>query len=137
MQFGLMNVFVRWLATLALMFSFYNPSGRSFVHWAGAGTAPGSLRIFVGSVLTTGFLILGGATIRALGYQGVVVLVTILAVLGGTLLDLGIVDSAKRVEMIVALQLLIASGLAIGLSWSALRARLSGQVDSDDVSRRI
>ena len=39
MQFGLMNVFVRWLAALALMFSFYNPSGRSFVHWAGAGTA--------------------------------------------------------------------------------------------------
>ena len=137
MQFGLMNVFVRWLATLALMFSFYNPSGRSFVHWAGAGTAPGSLRIFVGSVLITGFLILGGATIRALGYPGVVVLVTILAVLGGTLLDLGVVDSAKRVEMIVALQLLIASGLALGLSWSALRARLSGQVDSDDVSRRL
>ena len=88
-------------------------------------------------MLITGFLILGGATIRALGYPGVVVLVTILAVLGGTLLDLGIVDSAKRVEMIVALQLLIASGLAIGLSWSALRARLSGQVDSDDVSRRL
>jgi hypothetical protein len=137
MQFGLMNLFVRWLATLALMFSFYNSSGRSFVHWAADGTAPGSLRIFVGSVLITGFLILGGATIRSLGYPGLVVLVTILAVLGGTLLDLGLVDSAKRSEVIVALQILIASGLTIGLSWSALRARLSGQVDSDDVSKRL
>jgi Family of unknown function (DUF6524) len=137
MQFGLMNLFVRWLATLALMFSFYNSSGRSFVHWAADGTAPGSLRIFVGSVLITGFLILGGATIRSLGYPGLVVLVTILAVLGGTLLDLGLVDSAKRAEVIVALQILIASGLTIGLSWSALRARLSGQVDSDDVSKRL
>jgi hypothetical protein len=137
MQFGLMNLFVRWLATLALMFSFYNPSGRSFVHWAADGTAPGSVRIFVGSVLITGFLILGGATIRSLGYPGLVVLVTILAVLGGTLLDLGLVDSARRAEVIVALQVLVASGLTIGLSWSALRARLSGQVDSDDVSRRL
>jgi hypothetical protein len=137
MQFGLMNLFVRWLATLALMFSFYNSSGRSFVHWAADGTAPGSLRIFVGSVLITGFLILGGATIRSLGYPGLVVLVTILAVLGGTLLDLGLVDSARRAEVIVALQVLVASGLTIGLSWSALRARLSGQVDSDDVSRRL
>jgi Family of unknown function (DUF6524) len=137
MQFGLMNVFVRWLATLALMFSFYNPSGRSFVHWAADGMAAGSVRIFVGCVLITGFLILGGATIRSLGYPGVVVLVTILAILGGTLLDLGVVDSAKRVEVIVALQVLIASGLTIGLSWSALRARLSGQVDSDDVSKRL
>lgn len=137
MQFGLINVFVRWLATLALMFSFYNPSGRSFVHWSMGGDAPISLRVFVGSVLITGFLILGGATIRALGYPGVVVLVTVLAVLGGTLLDLGIVDAADRIQVIVALQVLVATGLALGLSWSALRARLSGQVDSDDVSKRI
>lgn len=137
MQFGLVNVVVRWLFTLGVMFGAYNPSGRSYVHWVLRDPAPRSLQVFVGCLIVTAFLVLGGAAIRALGYPGLVVLATLMVLFAGTVVQLGLIDLGDRTEVVLAVQALAASGLTLGLCWSALRARLSGQVDSDDVSRRI
>jgi hypothetical protein len=137
MTFGIASVFVRYLFTLWIMFAFYNPSGRSFYHWVSEADAPRSVKVFVGCLMITGFMILGGATIRSLGYPGLFGLIIILTTLGGTIIDLGFVDTSSGPQLIVAIQGITATGLTIGLCWSTIRARLTGQVDSDDVSRRI
>lgn len=137
MQFGLINVVVRWLFTLGLMFGCYNPSGRSYVHWVLGASASPAVQIFVGCLIATAFLVLAGATLRSLGYPGLVALGVLLVALAGTLVQVGLVDPGSRLQVVVAAQALLATGLTIGLCWSALRARISGQVDSDDVSKRI
>ncbi|MFZ9128846.1 MAG: DUF6524 family protein [Pseudomonadales bacterium] len=51
------------------------------------------------------------------------------------LIDLGIIPLTSTEVLEVIALVVIASTLAVGLSFSAIRARLSGQVDSDDVGR--
>jgi hypothetical protein len=50
--------------------------------------------------------------------------------------DIGLVQPQGKAAMIAYLQAIITTGLTVGVSWSALRTRISGQIDSDDISRR-
>ena len=72
-------VATRWFTekrglVMGVLTATYNPSGRSFVHWAAAGTAPLSLRIAVGSILLAALAYFYRLTVRALGPIGAVML---------------------------------------------------------------
>jgi hypothetical protein len=136
LKFGFVSMLVRWFMIMGVLTAIYNPSGRSFVHWAVEGTAPLSLRVAVGSVLLARLAYCYRLSVRALGPIGVLMLAALLAVMATALVDIGLIQPQGRAAMIAYLQAIITTGLTVGVSWSALRTRISGQIDSDDISRR-
>lgn len=137
MKFGLVNMLLRWLLIAGVLFATYNPSGRSFVHWAGNTEAPVSLRLALGFLLAAGLAFFVQLTFRSLGYPGVWMLGIIVTTVATALVQLRVVAPATPAQWITYVQLALATALTVGVSWSAIRTRVAGQVDSDDVSKRL
>lgn len=137
MKFGLTNILLRWLLIAGVLFATYNSSGRSFVHWVGSSGAPLSFRLALGFLLAAAIAFFVQLTFRSLGYPGVWMLATIVTTVGTSLVQLRIVSPANPAQWITFVQLALATALTIGVSWSAIRTRVAGQVDSDDVSKRL
>jgi hypothetical protein len=134
-MFGPINFMLRWLFTLFLVFSTYNPGGRSFFHWARSGEAPATMVAVMAIMLIGGYAFLIRSTWRSIKPIGALLLVVFLALFNVMLVDLGLVSiSADGVVSVMGLAS-IATLFAVGVSFSAIRARLSGQIDSDDVGR--
>lgn len=134
-MFGPMNFLLRWLFTLFLVFATYNPGGRSFFHWAKSGEAPATMVATTAIMLIAGYAFLIRATWRSIRPMGALLVLVFLALFNAMLVDLGLVASSPEGSVAVMCLASIATLLAVGVSFSAIRARLSGQVDSDDVGR--
>jgi len=123
----------RYATALVLVFATYNPSGVSYLHWATQEIPPSlPLLILVGLALLICFLIFLRATLRSIGPVGIVLGVAFLGALVWLLVDFGIVDLAQGSVLTVILELVVATIMAVGISWSHIRRRLSGQLDVDD-----
>lgn len=133
-QFGGTGLLLRFLVGLVLVFASYNPEEWSYWHWALANLPDFSaLKAFVGVVLLIGWTIYLRATVRSLGPFGLILAVAFFGTLIWLLVDAGILpaDSVRAVSYIV---LVIISGvLAVGVSWSHLRRRITGQIDVDEI----
>lgn len=133
-QFGGTALLLRFLVGLVLVFASYNPEEWSYWHWALANLPDFSvLKAFVGVVLLIGWTIYLRATVRSLGPFGLILAVAFFGTLIWLLVDTGILpaDSVRAVSYIV---LVIISGvLAVGVSWSHVRRRLTGQIDVDEI----
>jgi hypothetical protein len=133
-MFGPINFILRWLFTLFLVFATYNPSGRSFFLWAKCGVSPATMVAVAAIMLIACNAFLIRSTWRSIKPIGAL-LVVIFLVLFNVMLA-GLISVTISAEMVVVMSLVSLSALlAIGVSFSAIRARLSGQVDSDDVGR--
>ena len=129
---------IRILAALVLVFATYNAEGVSYYHWAIAplGSDAGSfnaLKFLAGIVLLVGWVVFLQAARRSIGLLGAV-LVT--AVCGGVIwllidLDLMRATSARGITRVALI--LIAIVLAVGMSWSHVSRRMTGQGDTDIV----
>lgn len=132
---GFGGFFLRLVAALALVFATYNPSPWSYYDWVrdalGAGSL-GAVHFFVGILLIIGWTIYGVASFRSLGALGLALGTAFLAALVWLLIDFGILklESAQTVTWIVLVCL--AALLAIGVSWSHIWRRLTGQLEVDD-----
>ena len=129
-----MGFALRWIGAFVLLAATYNPTDWNFARWAQSGWEDSlPLTLLMGLVLLIGYIIYLRATLRSIGLFGMLL---ILAVVGTTLwvlYDFGWISLADPTINtwvgIAALSLV----LAIGLSWSIVRRRLSGQADVDDV----
>ena len=126
---------VRLIAALVLVFATYNPTDYSFYAWVqtalGNGTV-GAIHFFVGVVLIIGWTIYGVASYRSLGLLGLVLGAAFFATLVWLLIDFEILtlESATAVTWVVLVCL--AGLLAIGVSWSHIWRRLTGQLEVDE-----
>ena len=84
--------------------------------------------------LLGGWLIVVTATQRALGSFGLIVLAAFLATLVWWLIDAGwlTANSMNAIEWVTLASLSVL--LAIGMSWSFIWRRMTGQVDVDEVN---
>ena len=125
---------LRLLAAFILVFSSYNPSGYSYYHWLSENiSAPTPMIALAGVVLLVGWTILLRATFRSLGPFGLLLAAAFLGVVLWMMIDWGWFD-ADSLTAVSYLTLVVLSGiLAIGVSWSHIRRRITGQVDVDDV----
>ena len=135
-SFGATDFLWRLLAALALVLVTFNPSGHSYIHWikdAFSGEGLQAVHFFVGIVLLVGWSIFVIATSRSLGTFGTIVSVALIGTGIWLLTDIGIikVGSATAVTWLVLIAL--AMLLAVGLSWSHIWRRLSGQLEVDEV----
>lgn len=133
--FGLTDFLWRWCAALVLVLATYNPTGHSYLHWVYAAfleSAVGPLHVLLGAVLVAGWVIFVVATSRSLGMLGTVVGVLVIGALIWLLADLGWVRTDTTSALVWLAELALATLLAVGLSWSHVWRRLSGQLEVDD-----
>ena len=134
-SFGFMDFLWRWLAGLALVFATYNPSGWSYFHWVKAdfgGDGLGPLHYFIGVILIAGWTIFVIATERSLGALGSVIGAALIGTGIWLLVDLGVLHAGSASTIGWLALFALATLLAIGLSWSHIWRRLSGQLEVDE-----
>jgi hypothetical protein len=123
---------LRLVGALAVVLLTYNPAGFSFYHWALRSPAEiSALKAFAGALLLAGWVICIRAAFVSLGVIGLVLSALVLGTLVWVLTDYGILNPDR--PSLLSWIALIAIGvvLGIGLCWSLLRARVTGQVEVD------
>jgi hypothetical protein len=134
------GMIVRALTALLLVYATYNPEGISFFHWAvqplirgeGIGSV-GPIKVVAGILLLIGWLVFLQATRRSLGILGSFLVLALGAALIWLLIDWHVL-SPRSARAITHIALIILSlVLAIGLSWSSVTRRITGQLDTDQV----
>jgi len=133
-EFTVLSFIWRFLFALLLVLATYNPSGYSVFHWvrtAMAADGLGAIHFFVGVLLVIGWSILWIATWRALETFGVILAGLAISTLVWLLIDIGVLtpDTGSGIAWIVLFGL--AGLLSIGLSWSHIWRRLTGQFEVD------
>jgi len=125
---------LRLLFAVILVGATYNPEGFSYYHWVfGEPRSFGPEKAIVGLALLMGWGIYLRATLRSLGFLGVFMVVAFCGSVVWLLASRGWL-SPKSPRMLAYTSLgIIAITLAIGMSWSHLRRRLSGQYDVEEV----
>lgn len=133
-MFGFEGIAIRFVFALVLVFASYNPSKYSYFHWA-QSTLPQftPLLAICGLLLVITWGIYIRATFRSLGVLGVILAGAFFASFVWLFYDLGWLSVNDVGAMTWVVLLIISLMLAIGISWSHLRRRITGQVDIDDV----
>ncbi|WP_417206880.1 DUF6524 family protein [Antarctobacter sp.] len=129
-----MSFFLRWLFAFVLLAATFNPTQWNFVRWASANfDSQMPVVVLLGLVLLIGYIIYLRATLRSIGLFGMALILALVGAILWVLIFYGLVDlSNPKLATwvgIFALSLV----LGVGLSWSIIRRKLSGQVDMDDV----
>jgi hypothetical protein len=129
-----MGILLRWLGAFLLLAAIFNPTRWNYVTWArDAWGQQTPLIVFVGLILAVAAMVYLVSTMRSIGILGALVIAAIFAAGIWVLTDwglLGLSNSALNVWLaIIALSLI----LGVGMSWSILRQRLSGQQSTDEV----
>lgn len=130
------DLLIRWAGAIVLVTATWNPSGLSFVSWApGAWAASAPLVALVGLILLIGYVIYVRATIRSIGPIGALLVAALVGILVWLLIDLGWLTTEGTNVLEWAGLIGLSLVLGVGLSWSLIRRRLSGQADVDDVDQ--
>ena len=128
-----MGFAVRWIFAFVLLAVTYNPTEINYVRWA-LGSFDSQLPLIVlgGLILFVAYIVYLSATLRSIGVFGMILILAIVAAVIWVLWDRGFINleipTFNTWIAIVALSLV----LAVGLHWSILWRRLSGQLEVDD-----
>jgi hypothetical protein len=126
------GVLGRWLVALTVVLLTYNPTGHSFYHWAMRDFSNlTALKALAGALLLAGWVICVRTALNSLGAVGLLLSALVLGAPVWVLVDYRILDPHE--PSLVSWISLVAIGtiLGIGLSWSLLRTRATGQVEVD------
>jgi len=129
-----MGFLIRWVFAFALLAATYNPTDWNYVRWSMANYETSlSLTVLFGLILLIGYIIYLRATLRSIGIFGMILILAVVGTILWVLFDQGVMrfadPSINTWIGIFALSLV----LAVGLSWSIVRRKLTGQADMDDV----
>jgi hypothetical protein len=132
-QIGWAGIGLRFLFALLIVFATYNPEGYSYFDWAIRNFTVDPLKLVVGIVLVIGWVVYVRATLRSLGSLGLILVTGLCAALLWLFIDWGwIAKDSSRVISYSAL-VILSIILTVGMAWSHVRRRMSGQYDMDDV----
>lgn len=130
----LQSFLLRFLFALLLVLLTYNPSGYSYSHWLQNSFSNfGPLVAIAGITLIIGWVIYIRATLRSLGLIGLILAAIFFSAILWLFIDWGWLSLNNVTAMSWVLLVLISGILAVGISWSHIRRKWSGQIDSDDV----
>lgn len=126
---------LRLAATLVLVLATYNPSGWSYSHWVKTGFSNSGLgpeHFVVGILVLIGWVILLTATQRSMGTFGLILEALLFGGLVWLLVDFGVLRIESVSQFTWVILVILSVMLAIGLSWSHVWRRLTGQFEVDD-----
>jgi len=127
---------LRFFFALVLVCASYNPSGYSYAQWVIRSINPMNITPYIaicGIVLIIGWAIYLRATFRSLGMIGLALAALLFGSFIWLFFDLGWLNSTNVSILEWVTLALLSLILALGMSWSHVRRRLTGQVDTDDV----
>lgn len=125
---------LRAASALALVLLTFNPSGYSYVHMVSNGfphVTP--VEAVCGIVLLIAWIVFLSATLRAIGVLGMVLALALFAALIWLVVSWGWVTLADKHAITWIALVVLALILAVGMSWSYLYRRLTGQAIVDEV----
>lgn len=139
-KFTATSFLLRAIAAFALVFATYNPiKPYSYYEWA---IAPSifdfsqftPIQGLTGVVLLIGWAIFLRATSRSLNLIGILLAVSLIATSIWVMIDQGWVslDGSGAITWMILIGLSLV--LAVGMSWSHIRRRMTGQLDVDDMN---
>lgn len=143
-EFSWGGIVGRLVAAIALVYLTYNPEGFSFFHWA-LQHKPGEtgiaavlhnftpLKGFAAVALVAAWVVFLQATKRSLGVGGAVLVILLFACTIWAMIYYGAISPTSSRAIIHLVLLAVSLVLAIGLSWSIISRKLTGQQDTDTV----
>ena len=137
-KFNFVSFLVRFVGAAAVVLLTYNPSSYSYFHWvqeslSSTGAGFGAEQAFSGVVILIGWAVLLRATFNALGALGLLLASAFIGTFVWLITSYGLFEVETTSAVTWTALISLAALLAIGMSWSHIRRRLSGQVDVDDV----
>jgi len=134
MRFEFGDFLWRWVIALVLVFATYNPTGMSYIAHVTENLNEGlPLKALLGLVLLVGYIIYLRATFRSIGIVGIALVAAVFAATVWVLADLNLFDTANTDLVVWVALVAIATIMGVGVSWSHVRRRISGQADVDDL----
>jgi len=133
-NFGLAQFGVRFIFAVLLVFMTYNPTQYSYAHWVKSVFPDvNAIIALCGILLLIGWFIFLRATLRSLGAIGLALCLAFFGCIIWLFFDLKWLSFEDISAISWIILAVIAFMLSIGMSWSHIRRRMSGQVDTDDV----
>lgn len=132
-----MLILTRWLTSFGLLAATYNPTPYNYAVWASDMYRDMTSLVALGGLLILiGYIVFLRATLRSIGILGMGLFTALFGTTLWVLWDLQVITFENPTTNIWLALLGLSLMLAVGMSWSHIRARLSGQFDMDDVDER-
>ena len=131
-EFDFGSFLMRLLFASALVFITYNPSGYS---WFGSlkSDIPMVYLAATGIVLLVGWIMFIRATWNSLGPIGTTLAAAFFGIIIWLFIEWGWFSLEDSTVIKWVIEIIVAAVLAVGMSWSHVRRRLSGQYDTDEI----
>lgn len=130
-----MGILLRWLGAFLLLAAIFNPTSWNYVAWArGSWSDQMPLIVFTGLILAVAAMVYIVATMRSIGVLGALVIAAVFGAGLWVLTDWGLLSLSNPGLNTWLAILVLSLILGIGMSWSILRQRLSGQQTTDEVN---
>ena len=128
-----MGFLLRWLFALILVMATYNPTRFNYVEWAlGNFDTQLPMIVLAGLILFVAYIVYFTATLRSIGVFGMILILAIIAAVIWVLWDRNVIslDNPGLITWLIIIALSLV--LAVGMHWSVLWRRMSGQLEVDD-----
>jgi len=119
----------RLLFAVALVLLTFNPSGWSFYHWLLAAQVDLAAKALVGVALLIGWIACLRTAYVALGTLGLVLGAALFGAAVWLLVDTGVLSLSGVASLTWVVLVVLGLLLGVGLSWSLIRARATGQIE--------
>jgi hypothetical protein len=136
-QLNLSGFLLRAAFSLLLVLLTFNPSGYSYVHMVSNGfphVTP--IEAVCGLVLLIAWIVFLGATLKSIGLFGMILAFALFAALIWLVVSWGWVTLSNTNALIWLGLIVLALILGVGMSWSHLYRRWTGQATVDEVDER-
>ncbi len=131
-NFTFASFVLRYAIALVLVFVTYNPSEYSWVQWLYSDVAM-VYKVASGIVLLIGWVMFLRATWNSLGAFGTLLAAAFFGVMIWLLIEWGLLALDNTSVMVWVVEFILSGVLAIGMSWSHIRRKMSGQYDTDEI----
>ena len=133
-QFQFSSFLIRFSIALILVLVSFNPSGYSYFHWVSQQQFDLPVLVLAGIILAIGWVIFLRATLRSLGPIGIALASALFACLAWVAIYYNVLAIGSTV-FVYTILVIVAIVLGLGMSWSHVRRRMSGQADMDDIDQ--
>jgi hypothetical protein len=135
-EFDFLGFLWRMVFALALVLLTFNPTGHSYYHMLADGFPSVSpAEAVAGILLLLGWIFFVRTTLSAIGTVGIVLMAALFASIVWWIVSKGWLDVGNRSTMAGIVLLVLGLMLGIGMSWSHIRRRISGQASVDRVDQ--
>lgn len=126
--------FFRWVFAFAVVFITFNPTGYSLFHWVWPlNDQQLPLKILCAILILGCYLFYVTATVKSLGVLGIIFVLAFCATLIWLFVDQGWLNIQNSTIMSWVMIFVISVVLGLGISWSHVKKRITGQFDTDDI----